>query len=182
MNKTNKNISDIEETIIESDRLRITKMNQSMYYDVYRNSLDEDNRKFVPDEVFDSLEEAKDVVDAIIESYQNEDGPYVYAIIRKEDSANLGYVQLIKIADGWEIGYHIAKPFTKRGYATEAVKLFLEYLKNSSALDEIYGIALSNNKASRRVLDKCGFALIFEGEGIYQGKRRKIIKTIKSLK
>lgn len=72
--------------IISGERLFITKMDSSMYEDVYRNSLDEDNKRFVPDEVFDSLEEAKEVVDSIIQSYESENGPYVYAIIRIEDS------------------------------------------------------------------------------------------------
>ena len=119
-------------TIISGKRISIVKMDESMYEDVYRNSLDEDNRKFVPDEVFDSLEEAKTVVDNIIKSYENKDGPFVYAVIRKEDTANIGYVQLVKIKEGWEIGYHIAKKYTCQGYATEAVNLFIDYLKNNS--------------------------------------------------
>ena len=41
-------------------------MNQSMYWDVYKNSQDDNNRKYVPDEVFDSLEEASEVVNQII--------------------------------------------------------------------------------------------------------------------
>ena len=181
-NIVNKNLLNQQKTIIESGKLSIVKMDKSMYYDVYRNSLDEDNKKFVPDEVFNSLEETSEVVDQIIQNYDAEDGPFVYAVIRKEDNQNMGYVQLVKIDDGWEIGYHIAKLFTGHGYATEAVNLFLDYLKKNSDLKEIYGIALAKNKASRRVLEKCGFKLIFEGDGIYQGNRRKIIKTIKTLK
>lgn len=167
--------------INESERLLITKIEQSMYYDVYRNSLDEDNKKFVPDEVFETLEIAKEVVDSIIEAYDNSDGPFIYAILKKDDLANIGYVQLVKIDDGREIGYHIAKEYTGKGFATEAVNTFLDYLKKNNDLKEVYGIALAANKASRKVLQKCGFELIFEGLGFYQGKRRKIIKSIKKL-
>ena len=170
------------EIIIENDRLCIAKMNQSMSFDVHRNSLDEDNRRFVPDEVFETVEEASEVIDFIIQSYRSDNGPFIYAIIRKEDMANIGYVQLVKIDDGWEIGYHIAKDYTKHGYATEAVNLFVEYLKNNTDLKEIYGIALSDNKASRRVLEKSGFTLFFEGDGMYQGDIKRIIKTIKTIK
>lgn len=171
----------VKKTIIENNRLTITKMDLSMAKDVYLNSQDEDNKRFVPDEVFDSIEEAKEVIEQIIKWYKSEDGPFIYPVIRKEDSTNLGYVQLIKIENGWEIGYHIAKAYTGQGYATEAVNLFLKYLKDNNALKEIYGIALADNIASRRVLDKCGFKLIFEGEGLYQGSQRKIIRTIKTL-
>ena len=167
--------------MVESLRLKITKLDSSMCYDIYRNSLDEDNRRFVPDEVFETVEDAQEVVDQLIENYDSEDGPFVYAIIRKEDNKNIGYVQLVKIEEGWEIGYHIAKEFTSSGYATEAVNAFLNYLKDSKGVKEIYGVALADNLASRRVLEKCGFKLIFEGQGIYQGNPRKIIKTIKIL-
>ena len=156
-------------------------MDQSMCEDVFHNSQDKNNKRFVPDEVFDSLEEASEVVNQIIKSYENKDGPFVYAVIRKEDSKNIGYVQLVKIEEGWEIGYHIAYAFTGNGYATEAANLFLKHLKDNTQIKEIYGIALANNKASRRVLEKCGFELIFEGIGLYQGRKRKIIKTIKHL-
>lgn len=167
--------------MVESLRLKITKLDSSMYYDIHRNSLDEDNRRFVPDEVFETVEDAQEVVYQLIENYNSEDGPFVYAIIRKEDNKNIGYVQLVKIEEGWEIGYHIAKDFTGSGYATEAVNAFLKYLKENKGIKEIYGVALADNLASRRVLEKCGFKLIFEGQGIYQGNPRKIIKTIKIL-
>ena len=167
--------------ISESERLIITKLDKTMYYDIYRNSLDENNRRFVPDEVFETLEIAKEVVDDLIESYKNDDGPFVYAVIRKEDNKNIGYVQLVKIPLGWEIGYHIAIEYNGKGYATEAVKLFLDYLKEHTDLTEIYGIALSDNLASRRVLEKNGFTLLFEGIDDYQGKPRKIVRTIRRL-
>ena len=178
----NKDILNQPKSISESERLHIAKMDHSMCYDVYRNSLDEDNRKYVPDEVFGSLEEASEAVEQIVRSYESEEGPFVYAIIRKEDKANIGYVQLAKTSEGWEVGYHVAKLFTGRGYASEALDLFLRHLQDNTDLERVYGIALANNKASRRVLEKCGFEVVFEGSGIYQGKRRKIIKTVKIMK
>ena len=180
-NIVNKDILCNKQIIIENDRLQIVRMNQSMYHDVYKNSQDDNNRKFVPDEVFNSLEETSEVVNQIINCYDGEDGPFVYAVIRKQDNANLGYVQLVKIEEGWEIGYHIAEIYTGSGFATEAVNLFLDYIKNNTNLKQIIGIALVANKASRRVLEKCGFELIYEGVGLYQGRKRKIIKTIKHL-
>ena len=169
------------DVLIESNRLSIRKLNMDMCFDIHKNSLDEDNRRFVPDEVFETIEVATEVVESLIASYEDEDGPFVFAIIRKEDNVNLGYIQLVKIDLGWEIGYHIAKQYTGNGYATESVMLFLDYLKDNTEYKEIYGVALSANKASRRVLEKCGFELFFEGIDFYQGKKRKIIKTVKKL-
>lgn len=180
-NIVNKDILQNSSVLIENDNLQIVKMNKSMYFDIYQNSLDEDNRKYVPDEVFESLEEASEVVNHIISAYDSEDGPFVYSVIRKKDNINLGYVQLVKWLEGWEIGYHIAKIFTGHGYATEAVNLFIKYIQNNTNLKQIFGIALVANKANRRVLDKCEFETIYEGDGLYQGRKRKIIKAIKHL-
>ena len=180
-NIVNKEILCNKQIIIENDRLQIVKMDKSMYFDIYQNSLDKDNRKYVPDEVFDCLEEASEVVNHIISAYGSEDGPFVYSVIRKKDNINLGYVQLVKLEEGWEIGYHIAAIFTGNGYATEAVNLFIKYIQNNTNVKQIFGIALATNKASRRVLEKCGFELIYEGIGLYQGRKRKIVKTIKHL-
>ena len=168
--------------LIENNDLSICYLDSSMYFDVWQNSLDDNNRKFVPDEVFETLEEATEVVNQLIQCYESEDGPFIYAVIRKTDNMNLGYVQLVKIDEGWEIGYHIAQKYNGQGYATRSVELFLEYLKDNTDIKEIYGVALALNKASRRVLEKNGFQLFFEGVGNYQGKKRKIIKTIKKLK
>ena len=167
--------------LISNNNLIIIKMDLSMSFDVYKNSQDEDNKKFVPDEVFESEEEAREVIKSIIKSYDSKAGPFIYAVIRKSDNANIGYIQLVQIEEGWEIGYHIAKVYTGNGYATEAVNLYVEYLKKNTDIKEIYGVALADNFASRRVLEKCGFKLYFEGVGVYQGTKRKIIKTIKKL-
>lgn len=177
----NKDILEKCKTIAQSERIAIAELDQSMVYDIWRNSLDEDNRKHVPDEVFETLEEANDVVNNLIESYQKESGPFVYAVLRNSDHANLGYVQLARTQEGWEIGYHIAKLYTRQGYASEALNLFLGYLKSERSLHEVWGIALSTNKPSRKVLEKCGFQTVYDGEGLYQGKKRKIVKTIRKL-
>ena len=85
------------------------------------------------------------------------------------------------IPEGWEIGYHIAKQYTGKGYATEAVNLYLDYLKNNTNIKVVYGVALLENKASIKVLEKCGFNKYFEGIDLYQGNKREIVKTIKTL-
>lgn len=165
-------------TLIKNDKLQIVYMDESMYFDVWQNSLDEDIRRFVPDEVFETLEIAKEVVDSLIECYDSKEGPFVFSLIRNEDKANIGYVQLVKINDGWEVGYHIAKKYTGNGYATEGLRLFLSLIKDSKQLDQVYGIALADNLASKRVLIKNGFEIYFEGIDMYHGEQNKIIKSI----
>ena len=105
-------------TNIETERLVITEFTPDMARDVHENSLDEDNRRFVPDEVFETVEEAQETIDFLMSRYGGTDGPLVYPVLKKSGE-NIGYVQLAPLEDGvWEIGYHIAKKHTGRGYAT----------------------------------------------------------------
>ena len=49
--------------LVETERLIITEMTMDMAMDIHKNSLDEDTRRFVPDEVFETLEDAKETVE-----------------------------------------------------------------------------------------------------------------------
>ena len=80
------------------------------------------------------------------------------------------------------IGYRFLSNYWGKGIASSCISALLEYIQNNTNIKQVFGIALAANKASRRVLEKCGFELIYEGDGLYQGSKRKIIKTIKFLK
>jgi RimJ/RimL family protein N-acetyltransferase len=161
---------------IETERLIITEFTMDMAEAVHLNSLDEDNRRFVPDEVFETVEEAADTVGFLMGVYENGDGPLVYPVLLK-DGTYIGYVQAVPFDDGtWEIGYHIGGNFTKQGYASEAVKAFLPVIMKQIGITEIAGICLADNKASVKVMERCGFVKEFEGLGPYQGEERPICR------
>ena len=165
--------------LIETDRLVITEMTMDMAMDVHKNSLDEDIRRFVPDEVFETLDDAKETIEFLMSQYGSTEGPLVYAVLTKDGDKNIGYVQLVPIDDGkWEIGYHIAKAYTGNGYATEAVKAFLPVIAEKVGITEVYGIRLLENVASGRVLEKCGFETFFTGEGPYHDGVYEISKGV----
>lgn len=167
---------------IETERLRITDFTVEMAQDVHQNSLDEDNRRFVPDEVFETEEDARETIEFLISCYGGHEGPLAYAVLTRAGGENIGYVQLVPLGDGrWEIGYHIAEKHTGNGYATEAVKAFLPRIAGEIGIGEIYGICLRENAASVRVLKKSGFEPFFEGIGDYQGEKREIFKSIRKI-
>ena len=164
---------------IKTPRLTIKTFSLYMAQSVYENSQDDDIRRFVPDEVYESVEDARAAIEFLISRYDSSDGPFVYPIITNDGGKNIGYVQLCQLDDGsWEIGYHIAKQFTGQGYATEAVKAFLPAMAKKINIKEVYGICLAENTASVRILEKCGFVQIYQGAGNYQGNKSEIIKTI----
>ena len=165
---------------IQTDRLFITKFTMDMAEAVHRNSLDEDNRRFVPDEVFETVEEAADTISFLMGVYETGDGPLVYPILR--DGTYIGYVQAVPFDDGtWEVGYHIGADYTKNGYATEAVRAFLPVIMPRLGLKRIKGICLADNVASRKVMERCGFVKEYEGPGPYQGEEREICRYFYAL-
>ena len=162
---------------IETERLIVTDLTPDMAQAVHLNSLDEDNRRFVPDEVFETVEEAAEAIGFLISRYESKEGPFIYPVLLKSGE-NIGYVQAVQIEEGWEIGYHIAKRFTGRGYAAEAVAAFLPVIAQKLRAAEIWGICLRENAASARVMEKSGFRLVYAGPGPYQGETREIVKCV----
>jgi RimJ/RimL family protein N-acetyltransferase len=161
---------------IQTQRLTITRFAMNMAQAVHENSLDEDNRRFSPDEVFETVEEAADTVGFLMGVYENGDGPLVYPVLLK-DGTYIGYVQAVPFDDGtWELGYHIGANYAKQGYATEAVQAFLPAIMPKLGLQRITGICVAENIASRKVMERCGFVKDFEGIGPYQGQQRSICK------
>ena len=67
---------------LETERLIITEFDLSMVESVHKNSLDDDNRRFVPDEVFETVEEAKETIEFLMSVYESGDGPQVYQVKR----------------------------------------------------------------------------------------------------
>jgi [ribosomal protein S5]-alanine N-acetyltransferase len=69
-----------------------------------------------------------------------------------------------------EIGYWIGEPFWNNGIAGTAVNLMCDYAFGTLGLIRIHTGVFDFNKASQRVLEKCGFTL----EGIF---RKSVIKN-----
>lgn len=163
---------------IKTERLLITEFTLDMVETVHINSLDEDNRKFNPNEVFETIEDAQGTVEFLMSVYENGDGPLVYPVLLK-NGTNLGYVQAVPMDDDkWEVGYHIAKTYAGKGYATEAVKAFLPVIMKKLNITEILGICVTENIASIKVLEKSDFTKEFEGKGSYQGEDREICRFV----
>jgi RimJ/RimL family protein N-acetyltransferase len=55
------------------------------------------------------------------------------------------------------IGYWLAKPHWRKGYATEAVRALIDHAFSDLEHEALHSSARVTNPASRRVLEKCGF-------------------------
>ncbi len=69
-----------------------------------------------------------------------------------------------------EIGYWLGEPYWNRGFASIAIKLLTDYGLHGLDLNRIQAGVFEYNKASMRVLEKCGY----KKEGIF---RKSVIKN-----
>lgn len=73
-----------------------------------------------------------------------------------------------------ELGYYFAEECWGIGIATRAVKLTTDFVFANSDIVRIYAEPFADNAASRRVLEKCGFA--FEGTLKCRAEKFGVIK------
>jgi RimJ/RimL family protein N-acetyltransferase len=64
----------------------------------------------------------------------------------------------------YSIDYDFNPKFWNKGYATEAAREVVRYLKDDKGVKEIYGDCDARNTASSRVLERLGFQMLFTDE------------------
>ena len=86
---------------------------------------------------------------------------YAIWMIELKDSTHIGELCFKGLsADGIaEIGYGISEEYQNKGYATEAVKAVLKWAFSHPEVSAVEAETGSDNTASKRVLEKCGFAM-----------------------
>ena len=75
------------------------------------------------------------------------------------------------------IGYWVAKPYWNKGICTEALRLMLDHIRESTDIQSLISGHFVDNPASGRVMEKCGFVPTGEiciDENQYQGENRPI--------
>ena len=58
-----------------------------------------------------------------------------------------------------ELGYYVGEPYWGRGIGTDAVRLLCRYIFQETDILRIFAEPFSQNKGSRRILEKNGFVL-----------------------
>lgn len=119
------------------------------------------NNKKVFDNVRDafphpySLEDAK----SFIAMTERQDQKTIFAIeYRGEYAGNIGlHLASDVYRKSAELGYFIGEPLWNKGIATKAVRLLTEWGFNNLDIVRIFTGVFAFNKASQRVLEKCGY-------------------------
>ena len=101
----------------------------------------------------------------------------LFAIRLKETDRLIGIILYFDEDGGsCEIGYGLGSRWWGRGYATEAVGRFIEYLFREKGFQTVFASFFTGNDASRHVMEKCGmtFSRLSEKELTYLGVERDL--------
>ncbi len=153
------------EYIFETEHLKIRKFDISDAQRLYENHLEEEVKKWIPNESYADIEETRDAVNFYVDCVNNKRLPYVLAVVLKETGELIGDTGINEVdgAQGEvEIGYSICKKHSGKGYASELLSAMIEFSVGNFGIKVLYGRVMRGNNASVRVLEKNGFE--FAGE------------------
>lgn len=119
---------------------------------------------------------AEDLKDFDFSSYL--ENRNLYAIRLKETGKLIGIILYFDENEGkCEIGYGIGSRYWNKGYASEAVRCFIDHLFNDKHMKRIYASFFPENTASRRIMEKCKMTYdhFSKDELEYLGRKRDLI-------
>ena len=98
-----------------------------------------------------------------------EKNDFLFIAIDKVSQNPVGCTGCHKEADeAAEVGYWVAEPFQKKGYASEMLKAMIEFVRHETDYTRLFATVKPGNAGSSRTLEKNGFTL----------KDRKNIKSL----
>ena len=107
--------------------------------------------------------------------WQREEGFLLIITLDGEMAGHIEFFKPVNYWDAWELSYQLYDDqFAGRGYVTDAVQLLTDYLFGTKKQHRIQLVIVPENAASRRIAEKCGFALEGTARGaFYNGGRNQ---------
>ena len=135
---------------METERLLIDEIKETDRED-YFNNISHD-RKVLETFVCNYVEKLEDFDFSLY--LTNKD---IYAIRLKDTGRLIGIILYFDATEeSCEIGYGIGHQCWNKGYVSEAVRCFIDFLFYEKGFSKIYASFFPENEASKRVMEKCG--------------------------
>lgn len=156
------------ECLFETKNLRIRKFEMQDAQQLYQNHLEEEVKKWIPNESYADIEETCGAIEFYVDCVNHKKMPFILAIELKETGELIGDTG-INETDGnsneVEIGYTISRKYSGNGYATELVQEMTKFVCEKFGINVLYGRVMHGNDASVRVLEKSGYLYMSEEFG-----------------
>lgn len=148
----NKNI------LIETDRIILREFELNDMQAVFNFSSNAEVQKYTGDTILNNLDQAKDIIVNVWFSDYKKYGYGRYAVVYKPEHKVIGFAGLkyLPELDETDIGFRFLPEYWGKGIATEVSRKIIKYGFEVLKLNRIIGIAMPENLASNKVLDKIG--------------------------
>lgn len=148
---------------IETDRLILRPLKIEDAQAVYQWVSDERVAKYMVYNTYTSLEDAVEWLTML----QEPDEEYHFGFVRKEDGLLIGSGSIgpeSERKEFWAFGYNFRYDCWGNGYATEAAKAMIKFANDQFGVMKFSSSHAEPNKASGRVMEKCGLHFVKYGE------------------
>ena len=153
--------------IFETERLRLRPPRESDLDNIYRLGSSSVVMRYITNGKTQNMEEAKADLEKRIKASTRIFGYWITE--ERESGEFIGWLALKRLdqSDEVEVGYRFLENAWGKGYATEGSRQLLDYAFRHLNLPKVVAIALKENKASTRVMEKLGMQ--YRGIGKYYG-------------
>lgn len=143
--------------LIETERLLLREILWDDKDDLFKLHTNPEVQLYTGEPVVESMEEIENAIRSRIDHYNNY-GYGRWATILKNEMQFVGWAGLAYLPefDEVDIGYRFLPEYWGSGIATEASHAILAYGFDRLNLEKIVAIAMKENKASIRVMEKVG--------------------------
>lgn len=166
------------------DDIYLKELSESDIDKIFRMSKEDHLIRYLPDQEYKDIKEAKEVVESLMGMYEREinplQRPYVLGVYKADTREIIGHVGLSNYKVRIEIGFAIEKKHLGKGYAKKAVMHMMKKISNETDIKVIYGIVDKNNVASIKVLENNSFTIVNEvaNKLVYENSQcEKLIHT-----
>ena len=145
---------------IETKRLILRRMEATDALMIYNNwASDTLVTRYLTWNTHQSLDVTKEYVDYKVNRYPGHEYCFDWVVALKDTNELIGEIEAIEVSRAHklvEMGYCFGSKYWNQGYATEALKAFIDYMFQKVQVDKIIACHIGPNKASGRVMEKAG--------------------------
>lgn len=165
---------------LETTALRLRHFTQADARAIKALNGEPSTRRWIPSQVYASLDEAETTMALLIRCYEQPGdprlGPYVLAIEERTSGELLGHVGFSPLDDEVEVGYALAERARGRGLGAEALERACRWVAASFSLKRVIAVTAADNVASRRILERTGFAHVLTEPMLFQGRAQSVAR------
>ena len=147
----------------ETEHLIVRKFKTEDAQQLYENHMDEEVRKWFPNECYADLEEAQDAIRFYADCVDHGKLPFVLGVELKGTGDLIGDTGISEVEGSpgeTEVGYCIGQKYRGKGYATELLRAISDFAGSRFGTGVIWGRVVFGNEASVKVLEKNGYQFV----------------------